>query len=51
MTGEYYVTRDDEIIVTVLGSYISVCIKDKISGIGEINHFMLSVSVDKKEEH
>lgn len=41
LPGEYYVTRSDEIIATVLGSCISVCICDKKMGIGGMNHFML----------
>lgn len=39
--GEYYVTMQDEVIATVLGSCISVCIKDEKNGIGGMNHFML----------
>lgn len=39
--GEYYVTRHDEGILTVLGSCISACIRDRASGIGGMNHFML----------
>jgi chemotaxis protein CheD len=39
--GEYYVTKEDEVIATVLGSCISVCIKDELHGIGGMNHFML----------
>jgi chemotaxis protein CheD len=39
--GEYYVTDRDEIIATVLGSCISVCLKDEKHGIGGMNHFML----------
>lgn len=39
--GEYYVTKHDEGILTVLGSCISACIRDRISGIGGMNHFML----------
>ena len=39
--GEYYVTKEDEIIATVLGSCISVCLKDEKSGIAGMNHFML----------
>lgn len=39
--GEYYVTKEDEVIATVLGSCISVCIKDERNGIGGMNHFML----------
>lgn len=39
--GEYYVTDKDEIIATVLGSCISVCIKDEKNQIAGMNHFML----------
>lgn len=41
MPGEYYVTPKDMVIVTVLGSCISACIRDPASGIGGVNHFML----------
>ena len=41
LPGEFYVTRSDEIIATVLGSCISVCIRDPGLGIGGMNHFML----------
>ena len=40
--GEYYVTKkSDEMIVTVLGSCVSACIRDPIIGAGGMNHFML----------
>lgn len=39
--GEYYVTMQDEVIATVLGSCISVCIRDEKRRIGGMNHFML----------
>src|SRR5450830_45220 len=39
--GEYYYTDQDMVIVTVLGSCVSACIRDRISGIGGMNHFML----------
>ena len=39
--GEYYVSSTGEIISTVLGSCIAVCLYDKKEGIGGINHFML----------
>jgi chemotaxis protein CheD len=39
--GEYYVTDQDEVIATVLGSCISVCLKDEKNKIGGMNHFML----------
>lgn len=41
LPGEYYVTVEDEMIVTVLGSCVSACIRDPINGIGGMNHFML----------
>lgn len=44
LPGEYYVTVEDEIIVTVLGSCVSACIRDPIRGIGGMNHFMLPIS-------
>ncbi len=47
--GEYYFTEKDMVIVTVLGSCVSACIRDNITGIGGMNHFMLpdSASADK----
>jgi chemotaxis protein CheD len=39
--GEYYVTNKDEVIATVLGSCISVCLRDSAAGVGGMNHFML----------
>lgn len=39
--GEYYFTDKDMLIVTVLGSCVSACIRDTQSGIGGMNHFML----------
>jgi len=41
LPGEYYVSRNDEIISTVLGSCVSACIRDPKIGIGGMNHFML----------
>jgi len=39
--GEYYVTDQDIVIATVLGSCISVCIRDEKLKLGGMNHFML----------
>ncbi|WP_292950361.1 MULTISPECIES: chemoreceptor glutamine deamidase CheD [unclassified Neptuniibacter] len=39
--GEYYVSRDNIVITTVLGSCVSACIFDPQTGLGGINHFML----------
>ncbi len=41
LPGEYYYTPKDMLIVTVLGSCVSACIRDRISGLGGMNHFML----------
>ena len=41
--GEYYVTsQPDEILVTVLGSCVSACVRDPVVGVGGMNHFMLA---------
>jgi len=39
--GEYYISTNNEIIATLLGSCISVCLYDRKTGIGGMNHFML----------
>ena len=41
LPGEYYVTSDDMVLTTVLGSCVSACLRDSVSGIGGMNHFML----------
>ncbi len=41
LPGEYYYTGKDMLIVTVLGSCVSACIRDRVSGVGGMNHFML----------
>ena len=41
MPGEFYVTCRDEAIITSLGSCVSACIRDRESGVGGMNHFML----------
>lgn len=41
LPGEYYYTQKDMLIVTVLGSCVSACIRDKVRAIGGMNHFML----------
>jgi chemotaxis protein CheD len=41
LPGEYYVTRHDEAIFTVLGSCVSACVRERKLGIGGMNHFML----------
>jgi chemotaxis protein CheD len=41
LPGEYYATARPMLIVTVLGSCVAACIRDKTNGIGGMNHFML----------
>ena len=40
--GEFYMTKEtNEVLVTVLGSCVSACIRDPVVGVGGMNHFML----------
>lgn len=41
LPGEYFVTDKGMLLVTVLGSCVSACVRDTDSGIGGMNHFML----------
>ena len=41
LPGEFYVSRGDEWIATVLGSCVTACIRDPEAGIGGMNHFMI----------
>lgn len=41
--GEFYVTSDpEEVITTILGSCVAVCIRDIKLGVGGMNHFLLA---------
>ena len=46
LPGEYYVTTSEMVLVTVLGSCVSACIRDREMGVGGMNHFMLADSSD-----
>ncbi|MBT3348624.1 MAG: chemoreceptor glutamine deamidase CheD [Thiotrichales bacterium] len=52
LPGEYFVTKSSDGIETVLGSCVSACVRDKKSGIGGMNHFMLPADnrSDQKEK-
>lgn len=39
--GEYYATAREMLLVTVLGSCVCACIRDRVGGMGGMNHFML----------
>jgi len=49
LPGQFYVTRENEVIVTVLGSCISACIRDPLAGVGGMNHFMLPTDNSGKD--
>jgi len=50
LPGEYYVSTCSEVIVTVLGSCVSACVRDKVFGIGGMNHFMLPLHHDERPQ-
>lgn len=41
LPGEFFVSAKPMIVYTVLGSCVSACIRDPVTGIGGMNHFML----------
>lgn len=41
LPGEYSVSLEDNVLVTVLGSCVSACLRDPLAGVGGMNHFML----------
>ena len=41
LPGEYYVTNENMVICTVLGSCIAACLWDRTLNVGGMNHFML----------
>jgi chemotaxis protein CheD len=47
LPGEYYVTGGDMLLVTVLGSCVAACIRDRKTGVGGMNHFMLPEAADE----
>lgn len=41
LPGEFFVSGDDIVLSTVLGSCVSACIWDRVAKVGGMNHFML----------
>jgi chemotaxis protein CheD len=41
LPGEYFVSGDDIVLSTVLGSCVSACLWDRTAQVGGMNHFML----------
>lgn len=54
LPGNWYVGTDGELVVTVLGSCVAVCLRDPGAGVAGVNHFMLpgcgAVSYDPRKE-
>jgi chemotaxis protein CheD len=48
LPGEYFATGRDMVLVTVLGSCVCACIRDRVNKIGGMNHFMLPDSGQDK---
>ena len=53
--GKLYGTNETLMLVTLLGSCVSACIRDPMAGIGGMNHFMLPggqlSKLDPKADH
>ena len=41
LPGEYLVSGNEVMLVTVLGSCVAACMRDPLAGVGGMNHFML----------
>lgn len=50
LPGDYYVTCEDEVLDTVLGSCVSACIRNPRLRIGGMNHFMLPRPSGRKDD-
>lgn len=51
-SGNYYVTdQRGEMIVTILGSCVAACLRDPLTGIGGMNHFLVPGNYDNDLRH
>jgi chemotaxis protein CheD len=46
LPGEYFVAREDLLVMTTLGSCIAACLWDRNAKVGGLNHFMLATGAD-----
>lgn len=46
--GDCYVTQEDIMLSTILGSCVSACIRDARAGVGGMNHFLLPGEVGQE---
>lgn len=52
MMGQHRISnRDDEMLVTTLGSCVAACVRDPVSGIGGMNHFLLPEVPEGQDEN
>jgi chemotaxis protein CheD len=49
LPGEFYVSAQEEMISTVLGSCVSACVRDSQRQIGGMNHFMLPEPLGERD--
>ena len=49
LPGEYFATDKNMLLVTVLGSCVTACLRDARAGVGGMNHFMLPRSERDKD--
>jgi len=49
LPGEFHTSTNGEMIVTVLGSCVAACIRDKSTGIGGMNHFLLPIQASSTQ--
>jgi len=49
LPGEYFVSTEDILLMTTLGSCISACLWDRRNAIGGMNHFMLPESRGERD--
>ena len=47
--GEFYVSRNDELIGTLLGSCVAVCLHDTVRRVSGMNHFMLPGRISERD--
>jgi chemotaxis protein CheD len=40
-SGDWYVTQNNEMLATILGSCVAACVRDPVAGVGGMNHFLL----------
>lgn len=49
--GDCHVTKEADVAFsTVLGSCVAACIRDKVTGVGGMNHFLLGVQSDSSRD-